>query len=111
MVMDVCNSVGEITDVKLPVHMNSLVNGLDAEKACEGFMAFKDVVKIDQVSAASALPSVPSGDAIGVAAKNPFLQGLSDVCTEPLPGVSAPQSLKAIDKMIVMDSQADGNLL
>merc|ERR1712137_414610 len=36
---------------------------------------------------------------------------LSDVYLKPLPGVSADKSLKAIDKMIVMGAQADGNAL
>nr|1PPR_M Chain M, Peridinin-chlorophyll Protein [Amphidinium carterae]1PPR_N Chain N, Peridinin-chlorophyll Protein [Amphidinium carterae]1PPR_O Chain O, Peridinin-chlorophyll Protein [Amphidinium carterae] len=120
MVMDVYDSVSKITDPKVPAYMKSLVNGADAEKAYEGFLAFKDVVKKSQVTSAAGPATVPSGDKIGVAAQQlseasyPFLKEidwLSDVYMKPLPGVSAQQSLKAIDKMIVMGAQADGNAL
>ena len=36
---------------------------------------------------------------------------LSDVYLKPLPDTTAPKVVKAIDKMIVMGSQMDGNLL
>ena len=36
---------------------------------------------------------------------------LSDVYLKPLPGTTAPKVMTAIDKMIVMGSQMDGNLL
>ena len=120
MVMDVYDSVSAITDPGVPAYMKSLVNGADAEKAYAGFLAFKDVVKKNQVSSAGPAATVPSGDKIGVAAKQlsdasyPFLKDidwLSDVYLKPLPGVSPQQSLKAIDKMIVMGAKADGNAL
>merc|ERR1712064_250450 len=120
MVMDVYDSVSAITDPKVPAYMKSLVNGADAEKAYQGFLAFKDVVKKNQVTSAGPAATVPSGDKIGVAAKQlsdasyPFLKDidwLSDVYLKPLPGVSPQQSLKAIDKMIVMGAKADGNAL
>ena len=118
--MDVYDSVSAITDPGVPAYMKSLVNGADAEKAYAGFLAFKDVVKKNQVSSAGPAATVPSGDKIGVAAKQlsdasyPFLKDidwLSDVYLKPLPGVSPQQSLKAIDKMIVMVAKADGNAL
>jgi len=120
MVMDVYNSVSGITDSGVPAYMKSLVNGADAEKAYEGFLAFKDVVKKNQVTSAGAPATVPSGDKIGVAAKAlseqsyPFLKDvnwLSDIYLKPLPGASADKSLKAIDKLIVMGAAADGNAL
>jgi len=120
MVMDVYNSVSAITDPAVPAYMKSLVNGADAEKAYEGFLAFKDVVKKSQVSSAGAPATVPTGDKIGVAAKAlseqsyPFLKDinwLSDIYLKPLPGASADKSLKAIDKLIVMGAAADGNAL
>ena len=120
MVMDVYDSVSAITDPQVPAYMKSLVNGADAEKAYQGFLAFKDVVKKNQVTSAGPSATVPSGDKIGVAAKQlsdasyPFLKDidwLSDVYLKPLPGVSPQQSLKAIDKMIVMGAKADGNAL
>jgi len=120
-VMDVYNSVSGITDPAVPAYMKSLVNGADAEKAYEGLLAFKDVVKRAQVSSAPAPPTVSaSGDAIGEAAKKlseqsyPFLKDvnwLSDIYQKPLPDASAQKTLKAIDKMIMMGAKADGNLL
>merc|ERR1711885_88747 len=62
----------------------------------------------------------PSGDKIGDAAKKlsdasyPFLKEIdwtSDLFMKPLPGASASQALKAVDKAIVMGSAMDGNLL
>merc|ERR1711868_308243 len=74
----------------------------------------------NQVSSAGPAASVPSGDKIGDAAKKlsdasyPFLKGIdwtSDIYIKPLPGTSATQALKAVDKAIVMGSAMDGNLL
>merc|ERR1719245_1546014 len=92
MVMDVYNSVKDITDPGVPAYMKSLVNGADAEKAYSAFLEFKDVVKKNQVSSAGPAASVPSGDSIGAAAKKlsdasyPFLQDidwLSDLFLKP----------------------------
>merc|ERR1712217_1004907 len=119
-VMDVYNSVSAITDSGVPAYMKSLVNGADAEKAYSAFLAFKDVVKRNQVSSPGPAAAVPSGDSIGGAAKKlsdasyPFLQSVdwkSDIYLKPLPGVSAKDALKAIDKAIVMGAAADGNAL
>jgi hypothetical protein len=119
-VMDVYNSVSSITDSKVPAYLKSLVNGADAEKAYAAFLTFKDVVKKNQVSSAGAPASLVSGDRIGEAAKKlsdasyPFLKDVdwtSDLFLKPLPGASATQALKAVDKAIVMGSAMDGNLL
>ncbi|CAL1147526.1 unnamed protein product [Cladocopium goreaui] len=119
-VMAVYDSVKAITDPGVPAYMKSLVNGPDAEKAYQGFLEFKDVVEKNQVTTASAPAVVPSGDKIGVAAKAlsdasyPFIKDidwLSDIYLKPLPGKTAPETLKAIDKMIVMGAKMDGNLL
>ena len=42
---------------------------------------------------------------------DPEVDWLSDVYLKPLPDTTAPKVMKAIDKMIVMGSQMDGNLL
>ena len=119
-VMDVYDAVKDITDPKVPAYMKSLVNGADAEKAYQGFLEFKDVVAANQVTTASAAATVPTGDKIGTAAKAlsdasyPFIKDidwLSDIYLKPLPGKTAPETLTAIDKMIVMGSKMDGNLL
>jgi len=121
MTMDVYDSVAAITDPKVPAYMKSLVNGADADKAYEGFLAFKDVVKKNQVATAASPATVgSSGDSIGQAAtalseqSYPFLKDinwLSDIYQKPLPGASAQKSLNAIDKLIVMASAADGKAL
>merc|ERR1711963_177816 len=119
-VMDVYDAVSKITDPGVPAYMKSLVNGADAEKAYSAFLEFKDAVKANQVATAGPSATAPSGDAIGTAAEKlstasyPFLKSvdwLSPIYLKPLPGVSAKQSLKAIDKAIVMGSAMDGNLL
>jgi len=119
-VMDVYNSVSAITDPGVPAYLKSLVNGADADKAYSAFLTFKDVVKKNQVASAGPAASAPSGDKIGDAAKKlsdasyPFLKGIdwtSDLYIKPLPGASATQALKAVDKAIVMGSAMDGNLL
>merc|ERR1712084_892 len=83
---------------------------------------FKDVVKKNQVSApglvATAAPAKYAS--IDAAAKSlsdasyPFLKGVdwtSSLYLKPLPGATAKDALKAIDKAIVMGSAIDGNLL
>jgi len=119
-VMDVYNSVSAITDSGVPEYLKSLVKGADAEKAYAGFLEFKDVVKKSQVVSEGPAATVPSGDNIGEAAKKlsdasyPFLKEvdwLSDIYIKPLPGVTAQQALKAVDKTIVMGTAMDGNLL
>merc|ERR1712172_271769 len=119
-VMDVYNSVSSITDSGVPAYLKSLVNGADADAAYSAFLTFKDVVKKNQVAPAGASATVPSGDKIGEAAKKlsdasyPFLKEVdwtSDLFMKPLPGASASQALKAVDKSIVMGSAMDGNLL
>merc|ERR1712087_771205 len=115
-VMDVYNAVSGITDPGVPAYMKSLVNGADAEKAYSAFLTFKDVVKANQVSSPGPAASAPSGDSIGAAAKKlsdasyPFLKDIdwtSDLFLKPLPGVSAKDAMKAVDKAIVMGAAAD----
>merc|ERR1712087_917074 len=115
-VMDVYNSVSAITDSGVPAYLKSTVNGADAEKAYSAFLAFKDVVKKNQVSSPGPAASAPSGDSIGAAAKKlsdasyPFLKSVdwtSDLFLKPLPGVSAKDAMKAVDKAIVMGAAAD----
>jgi len=119
-VMDVYNSVSKITDKGVPAYMKSLVNGKDADAAYAAFLKFKDVVKAEQVKAAGPAPPAAADDAIGAAAGKlasasyPFLKDidwLSSVYTKPLPGVSAQQALKAVDKAIVLGTTMDGGLL
>merc|ERR1712187_636299 len=119
-VMDVYNSVSSITDPGVPAYLKPLVNGADADKAYEAFLKFKDVVKKNQVSSPGPAATADSKyGAIDGAAKKlsdasyPFLKGIdwtSDIYLKPLPGASAKDVLKAVDKAIVMGSSMDGNL-
>merc|ERR1712176_881510 len=97
--------VSSITDSGVPAYLKSTVNGADAEKAYSAFLAFKDVVKKNQVSSPGPAAAAPSGDSIGAAAKKlsdasyPFMKSVdwtSDIFLKPLPGVSAKDALKAI---------------
>ena len=97
-VVAVYDSVKDITDPKVPSYMKSLVKAEDAEKAYKGFLEFKDVVAKNQVAKAGS-----SQCPIGTAAKAlsnssyPFLKEvdwLSDIYLKPLPGKTAPQTLK-----------------
>merc|ERR1712007_383631 len=120
-VMDVYNSVSSITDPGVPAYLKSLVNGADADKAYEGLLKFKDVVKKNQVSSPGPAATADGKyGAIDGAAKKladasyPFLKGIdwtSDIYLKPLPGAGAKDVLKAVDKAIVMGSSMDGNLL
>merc|ERR1712176_1585902 len=81
-VMDVYNSVSAITDPGVPAYLKSLENGAAAKKLSD--------------------------------ASYPFLKSVdwtSDLYIKPLPGVSAKDALKAVDKAIVMGVAADGNAL
>jgi len=119
-VMDVYNSVSQITDPGVPAYMKSKVNAADAEKAYAAFLQFKDVVKQNQVTSAAPAATAPTGDSIGAAAAKlsaesyPFMKSvdwLSPIYLKPLPGVSADKALKAVDKAIVMGSAMNGQLL
>jgi len=121
-VMDVYNSVKGITDPGVPAYMKSLVKAEDAEKAYAAFLEFKDVVKKNQVAsagpAASAAPAkygpIDAAAEKLSAASYPFLKDInwmSDIYTKPLPGTNVKDTLKAVDKAIVMGSNMDGNLL
>jgi len=120
-VMDVYKSVSAITDPQVPAYLKSSVNAADADKAYSAFLKFKDVVKASQVSSPGPATVAPSGaDSIGKAAKKlsdasyPFLKSVdwtSDLYLKAIPGVSAKDALKAVDKAIVMGVAADGNAL
>jgi hypothetical protein len=95
-------------------------------------MDFKDVVKANPIKAGSVVAkagesaaakgelSATASKLIPLAAKKlsdasyPFLQEVdwnSDLFLKPLPGVQAPQVLKAVDKALVMGAAMDGNAL
>ncbi|CAK0906764.1 unnamed protein product [Prorocentrum cordatum] len=68
-VMGVYKSISAIVDLGIPAYLKSFVVGADAEKACSGFLAFKDVVQKSQVALPGPDEAAPSGDSAGAAAK------------------------------------------
>merc|ERR1712083_826828 len=93
--------------------MGGLADGPKADAAYGGLLAFANTVKAQNTGYASFI-STPKGDAIDVAAKElseaayPFLKEIdwkSDLYFQPLPGITAKQALKAVDKAFVMGSK------
>jgi len=121
--MDVYNAFSSLTDSKVPEYLMSGVKEADAKAAYAALMDFKDVVKAHPITpSAAATPAALSGKlgAIDAAAAKlssasyPLIGDVdwsSDLSLRPLPGVSANQALKAIDKALVMGASMDGNLL
>merc|ERR1712097_223573 len=89
---------------------------MGADKAYEGLLKFKDVVKKNQVSSPGPAATADSKyGAIDGAAKKladasyPFLKGIDwtwDIYLKPLPGAGAKDVLKAVDKAIASVPQS-----
>merc|ERR1711972_498757 len=106
-------------DSKVPEYLMSTVKEADAKAAYAALVDFAGVVKANPITP-STPASTASGGSIGAAAGKlsaaayPLLKDVdwtSDLFLKPLPGASASQALKAVDKAIVMGSAMDGNLL
>merc|ERR1719324_1112709 len=122
-VMDVYNSFSSLTSPEVPSYLMSTVKEADAKAAYAALMDFKDVVKAHPITpAAAATPAALSSKlgAIDAAAGKlssaayPLVKDVdwtSELSLKPLPGVSANQMLKAIDKALVMGASMDGKLL
>jgi len=121
--MGVYNAFSALVSPSVPSYLMSTVKEADARKAYEALMTFKDVVKANPITPTSvSTPAALSGKlgAIDLAAAKlssasyPLIKSVpwdSDVFTKPLPGVTANQALKAIDKALVMGASMDGKLL
>merc|ERR1712039_212454 len=121
--MDVHGTFSALVSPNVPPYLMSTVNEADAKKAYEALMAFKDVVKANPITPTSvSTPAALSGKlgAIDAAAAKlssasyPLIKSVpwdSDVFTKPLPGVTANQALKAIDKALVMGASMDAKLV
>jgi hypothetical protein len=90
-----------------------------ARKAYEALIAFTKVVQCNPVKASNAPTTVSSAAASSInmaasqlaASAYPFMKGVDwsdDVYQLPTPGKSAQETLKAVDKMILMGIQMDG---
>jgi len=117
-VMDVYNSVGALVDPKVPAYLMSTVKEGDAKTAYAALVDFANVVKANPITASSAAaPSKPAIDSAATklaAAAYPLIKDVdwtSDLFLKPIPGQSAQDVLKAVDKMIVMGASMDGAAL
>merc|ERR1711966_95895 len=116
--MDVYNSVGALVDPKVPAYLMSTVKEADAKTAYGALIDFTNVVKANPISASPAsAPSKPAIDSAATklaAAAYPLIKDVdwtSDLYSKPIPGQSAQDVLKAVDKMIVMGGAMDGGAL
>jgi len=128
-VMDVYNAFERLVPQDVPNYLISTVKEEDAKKAYAALMEFKDVVKAHPIPAGSVAAkggaAASGGESaiaklIPLAAKKlsdeayPFMQSVdwnSDLFLKPLPGVTANQVLKAVDKALVMGTAMDGGAL
>merc|ERR1719471_1616793 len=120
MTMDVYNSVGALVDPKVPPFLMSTVKEADAKAAYHALIDFTQVVKANPIAPSMAPSTVTAGPAINAAATKlsaaayPLIKDVdwtSDLFSKPIPGQSAQDALKAVDKMIVMGAAMDGAAL
>merc|ERR1719238_2096520 len=118
MTMDVYNSVGALVDDKVPAYLMSTVKEQDAKAAYQALVEFTSLVKANPITPSSvSAPSKPAIDSAAAklsAAAYPLIKDVdwtSDLFSKPIPGQSAQDVLKAVDKMIVMGAAMDGGAL
>jgi len=121
--MDLYNTFASLVSPNVPPYLMSTVKEADAKKAYEAWLKFKDVVKANPITPKEIpTPAALSGKlgAIDAAAAKlssasyPYIKSVpwdSNVYLKPLPGVSANEALKAIDKALVMGASMDSKLL
>merc|ERR1712084_82724 len=90
----------------------------DAKAAYQALVEFTSVVKANPITPSSvSAPSKPAIDSAAAklsAAAYPLIKDVdwtSDLFSKPIPGQSAQDVLKAVDKMIVMGAVMDGGAL
>jgi len=120
--MGVYDAVTKLIDPKVPSYLMSKVNEADAKAAYSALLEFAEVVKANPIAAFDPTTTVSDSDAKAIdeaaselgRASYPFMQGVDwtdDLFTKPIPGKSAQEVMKAVDKMIVMGTQMDGAAL
>merc|ERR1719432_388644 len=121
--MDVYNAFSALVSPSVPSYLMSTVNEADAKRAYSALIQFKDVVKANPITPTSVptpaalsgkLGAIDSAAAKLSSASYPLIKSVpwdSDLFLKPLPGASANQVLKAIDKALVMGASMDGKLL
>jgi hypothetical protein len=120
--MGVYDAVSALVDPRVPEYLMSKVTASNAREAYGALLEFVEVVKANPITPSTPVTTVNGQDAssISAAAKTlaaaayPFMKGVDwtdDLYSKPIPGKSAAQVLKAVDKMIVMGAQMDGAAL
>merc|ERR1712039_492488 len=110
--MGVYDAVSALVDPKVPEYLMSKVTAANAREAYGALLEFVEVVKANPITPSAPVTTVNGQNAssISTAAKTlaaaayPFMKGVDwtdDLYSKPIPGKSAPQVLKAVDKMIV----------
>jgi len=119
MTMGVYDAVGAVVDPQVPPYLMSLVKEGDAKAAYAALVDFASVVKANPITASTPASTV-SGGGISAAAEKlsaaayPFMKDVdwtSNLFAKPIPGKTAQDVVKAVDKMIVMGSAMDGAAL
>jgi len=120
--MDVYNTFSSLVDPKVPPYLMSKVKEADARAAYDALIEFTKVVKANPITPTTPVTTVSSGSASAIsqasaklsAAAYPFIQDidwLDPIYQKTAPGKTPQESMKAIDKMIVMGSKMDGAAL
>merc|ERR1719389_1304897 len=120
--MDVYDSVKALIGKDVPEYLMSKVNEADARAAYQALIEFTEVVKANPITPSTHESTVSSSAASSIseaahklgAAAYPFMTGVDwtdDLYVAPIPGKSAQDALKAVDKMIVMGTKMDGAAL
>jgi len=120
--MDVFDSVKALVHQDVPPYLMSKVTEANARAAYDALIKFTEVVKANPITPSTPTTAVSIGAASSISraaselgkAAYPFMQGVGwtdDLWAKPVPGRSAQDVLKAVDKMIVMGSKMDGAAL
>merc|ERR1719216_112561 len=117
--MGVYDAVGAVVDPQVSPYLMSTVKEGDAKAAYAALVDFASVVKANPITASTPASTV-SGGGINAAAEKlsaaayPLIKDVdwtSDLFSKPIPGKTAQEMVKAVDKMIVMGSAMDGAAL
>merc|ERR1719188_2933267 len=121
-VLGVFRSVTALIDSEVPDYLMSKVGESNAMAAKDALVEFARVVKDNPISPSTPPTTISASANAGITAaadklgeaSYPFMQGvdwLDDLYTKPVPGKSAQEVLKAVDKMIAMGMEMDGAAL
>merc|ERR1712087_1009905 len=116
--MGVYDAVKALVDPMVPQYLMSKVSAADAKAAYEALIEFTEVVKANPIAPSTATTTVSSSNASSITAAAmelassayPFMKGVDwtdDLYQKPIPGKSAQEVMKAVDKMIVMGAEMD----